>query len=289
MSLHSSFLIDAETRLMGLIGEGISHSLSPLMHNRAAQTLRQNIAYLPLAMPQNQIPGFLEAAWHLGAVGFNVTKPHKGFVASLLGSGAPQSVNTLYRGQTGWLGTSTDGSGFARALEKRGRPLSSFDRIVMMGNGGAALAILEYFATQRDQGEKVPSRVNVLRRTEHRDPILRGAIQGAANLKTLELTPRILATQLAGAGEETLLVQATSAPLHGASLSEFTGALDDFHGALVDLVYGRPSALYFRAVAMDLVAQDGEAMLIEQALLSQEIWWGTSALYEDMALALRRK
>lgn len=289
MKFPSQSLIDGETLIMGLIGEKIAYSVSPLMHNRAAKILRKNIAYLPFSIESTYLESFLEMAWHLGAFGFNVTQPHKAAVAALVGISHRQAINTLYRGENGWMAASTDGPGFERAVKRLGKPLSAFERVVFLGAGGAVLSILEHFADLANEGEKVPPNVVVLRRSNSCDQALMDAIGGAAQLDTLDFFPDNLSIQLAGRAEDTLLVQATSAPLHGDFLSDYVVALDSFQGCLVDLVYGRPSDLYFRGLAKDLLVQDGEPMLIEQARLSQEIWWGRSASYQDMADAIRRK
>src|SRR5690606_39173443 len=79
---------DGTTRLMGLLGERIDYTGSPAIHNHAAAALGINACYLPLSLPGGQVAPFLAAAWHLGALGFNVTTPHKELVARLVpGSG----------------------------------------------------------------------------------------------------------------------------------------------------------------------------------------------------------
>ena len=275
--------VDGNTRLMGLIGQHISYSLSPLMHNRAALQLRENIIYLPLSLPKSQIQNFLEVAWHLGALGFNVTKPYKGHLANLVDCQGRRSINTLYRGEQGWCGASTDGPGFARAIERMGRTLGSFEHLVLLGNGGAAFAILEHLLEMHKEGENCPRRITILRRSNTADSSFEDFSKLGFAIRIRDLSPENRALELTGAASETLCVQATSAPLEGDSMSHYVGSLDRYQGVFIDLVYGQPSALYFRALALDLVAQDGEPMLIEQARLSQQIWWGKSAL------ALRRK
>ncbi len=257
--------IDGATRILGLVGESIEYTMSPAMHNRAAAKLGVNAVYLPFSLPEAKIASFLDLMWGLGAVGFNVTQPHKGAVAKLVPGSGLGSVNTLFRGEHGWTAASTDGEGFARGLLRTGRELGSFAEIVMLGSGGAAQAIVEHLATASLQ-----PKLTTLRRAELQDATA-------------------LTTALAGKGEETLLIQATSAPLKGDDLSSLTPALRDFRGVVCDLVYGKPSALYFAAVGKDLVAQDGEPMLIEQARLAQKLWWGKAAAYDEMAAALRGK
>src|SRR5262245_24031324 len=95
-------LIDGETRRMGVLGEHIAYTLSPRLHNFSANLLGLNVAYLALPLPPEAVSDFLRSAWSLGAVGFNVTTPHKALVAALFPAAGLTSGNTLYRGKTGW-------------------------------------------------------------------------------------------------------------------------------------------------------------------------------------------
>jgi shikimate 5-dehydrogenase len=279
-----SIAIDGETKLMGVVGKKIAYTMSPQMHNRAAQVLGVNATYLPIDLPRAKVKAFLDAAWHMGAAGFNVTQPHKELVAKLFPAKGLASANTLYRGPRGWRAASTDAQGFARGLERLGRGLDSFERMIVLGSGGVTLAILAHVAAMRGG----PREITVLRRDKGRDRALKAAGKGRV-ARIAALSAKELSTSLKGRGAETLLVQATSAPHRGDDLKRLVPGLDGYQGVVVDLVYGKPSALYFTAVARDLVTQDGEAMLIEQARLSQELWWRRSASYELLAAALRGK
>ena len=94
------------------------------------------------------MPGFLTAFWEMGGAGFNVTVPHKELIASMIPGHNLRSVNTVFRGPDGWEATSTDGEGFGRGVERLGTPLSGFKKIVILGNGGAAMAILSWLASR---------------------------------------------------------------------------------------------------------------------------------------------
>lgn len=266
--------VDGQTRLMGVIGHQIAYTRSPAMHNAAAARLGINVVYLPIDLPAAKVEGFLDVAWHMGAVGFNVTTPHKALVASLVKGHRLHSVNTLRRGAAGWEAASTDGQGFVRGLARMGRSLADFDTAVILGNGGAVSAILTQLGDRP---------VRILRRDAARDSELR-----SAQVSFDTFTPEALKRALDGAGARSLLIQATNAPQHGESLAAFVPALAGFSGAVSDLVYAKPSALVAAAHAKGLAAQDGEAMLIEQARLSQELWWGRAAGYEDMRAFLRQ-
>jgi shikimate dehydrogenase len=275
--------IDGETRVFGLLGSKISYTKSPAMHNRAAQILGINAVYLPFNLEADTLSRFLDAAFAMNFDGFNITQPHKELAAQLFGGDRYTSVNTLYRSAAGWSAASTDGEGFDRGLSRLGRELSSFAEVVFIGAGGAVSAVLEYMARTMKQLPKV----TVLRRTDARDELLRQVYGG--RLEFMSLGVDELRNCVGGRKQETLLVQASSAPLKGDDLSELIPAIADFGGKFVDMVYSTPSKLYFAALNADLDAIGGEPMLIEQARAAQKLWWGKSASYEEMLLALRGK
>lgn len=275
--------IDGQTRLMGVIGENIAYTRSPAMHNLAAHSLGINAVYLPIDMPAAALPAFLQAAWAMGALGFNVTRPHKETVAALLPDQGLASINTLYRGPHGWCGASTDAEGLARGLLRIGRQLEDFAHIVILGGGGVVVALLAYLAQQKNNRLK---QVSLIRRDPQNDATLLAATLAAYPLRLAPWGMPALASALASGGESCLLLQASSAPQHGDDLAGLAPALERYQGVVVDLVYGSPSRLVTVARGKGLAVQDGEAMLIEQARLSQELWWGRSLDYDGMRSAL---
>lgn len=271
-------IVNGSTRLVGLIGQRIPYSLSPLIHNTAAKMLHKNCVYVPCDVPSVSVKNLLGTFWDMGAVGFNVTTPHKNLVASLVPGHHLESVNTLYRGTSGWQAASTDGEGFARALDRMGTPLSGYSKVVFLGNGGVVMAIMSYMVHELEgQLETV-----ILRRNATRDHIFRKMMPENYAMQFLDFTPMELKKELSGRSGDTLLVQATDAPLRGDDLRLYTPALEGFHGMVADLVYGKPSALLQKAKEMGLLCQDGLSMLIEQARLSQQFWWQESAPFESL-------
>lgn len=100
----------AQKRLFGLLGSGISHSLSPLIHNYAARKLQQEAVYVLFDSATKKFPDqqFFKAMWDFGVLGFNVTLPFKEAAAKYFGSPGLNSVNTIYRGDGTWKAKSTD-------------------------------------------------------------------------------------------------------------------------------------------------------------------------------------
>jgi shikimate dehydrogenase len=123
-------MISGETRLVGLLGDPVSQSLSPLMHNAAFAARGLDWAYVPLHATTELLEGAVRGLVALGFAGANVTTPHKVAVAELVEAGEP-SVNTLVVREGRLVGHSTDATILAE-LE--------FRRAAIVGDGGAAVA-----------------------------------------------------------------------------------------------------------------------------------------------------
>jgi shikimate dehydrogenase len=126
-------VIGGATRLVGILGWPVEHSLSPRMHNAAFAELGLDWAYVPLPTPPERLAHAVEGLAALGFVGANVTAPHKLAVARICGAEQP-SVNTLLVRDGRVDARSTD----AAILE--GLPS---ERPVVLGDGGAATAFLQ--------------------------------------------------------------------------------------------------------------------------------------------------
>lgn len=274
--------ISGGTKILGIIGQNIAYTQSPAIHNAAIQAFGLDQVYVPFDLPQSALPHLLDAMWQAGAVGFNVTKPHKAWMAQHLKSSL-SSVNTLYRGPQGWLAASTDGEGFVRGLRRIGVQLEALKRLIFLGNGGAVTGILEHLV----QAKHVPEAVALL----SRNPLDLSWYQ--QNLPHTAITNRrFTESELSSllhdpAWQSALLVQASSAPQQGDSLDWLRPALGNFAGPLVDLCYGKQvSGLLDWAKHKGVPHQDGWSMLIEQARKSQELWWGQSLDYQTIATQL---
>ena len=125
--------ITGTTRLVGILGWPVEHSLSPRMHNAAFAELGLDWAYVPLPTPPERLAQAVEGLAALGFVGANVTAPHKLAAARICGAEEP-SVNTLLVRDGRVEARSTD----AAILE--GLPT---EHPVVLGDGGAATAFLE--------------------------------------------------------------------------------------------------------------------------------------------------
>jgi shikimate dehydrogenase len=138
------FEIDTQTKLCGVIGNPVHHSLSPAIHNAAFRKMGLNFAYL--AFPVEVIGDAMKGLRALGNCrGFSVTIPHKLAAMPFLDEVDQTAqhigaVNTIVVENGKLIGYNTDASGALRALREGGAALSG-QRVLMLGSGGAARAI----------------------------------------------------------------------------------------------------------------------------------------------------
>jgi len=126
-------MITGKTKLLGVIGHPIEHSLSPVMHNAAIATLGLDYVYLPLPVKPEDLERAIAGFGAIALVGFNVTIPHKQAIMALLSEISPiakavGAVNTVWRTDSGWSGTNTDVEGFLAPLVNLTPPLLPEER-----------------------------------------------------------------------------------------------------------------------------------------------------------------
>jgi shikimate dehydrogenase len=140
-------MISGKTKLLGVIGYPVEHSLSPLMHNAALESLGLDYVYLPFPIKPDDLATAIQGFSAIGVTGFNVTIPHKQAIMSYLSAIHPSAksvgaVNTVLRKDNHWIGTNTDIEGFISPLQTTYRRNWQQTVAVILGNGGAARAVV---------------------------------------------------------------------------------------------------------------------------------------------------
>jgi len=142
-SLYRADHINSQTRVYGVIGDPIAHSLSPAMQNAGFIARRMNAIYLPFHV--EDLKDFIDSIPRFGIRGFSVTLPHKRSILNYL-NGCDRlaakigAVNTVVVRRAGGLyGYNTDYVGVLRTLQSR-MPLPG-SRVLIIGAGGAARAV----------------------------------------------------------------------------------------------------------------------------------------------------
>ncbi|HEX6988804.1 MAG TPA: shikimate dehydrogenase [Bacillota bacterium] len=270
------------TVLCALLGSPVDHSGSPAMHDAAFAATGRDARYLAFDVSARDLPAAVRGLAALGAAGANVTIPHKERALALAGEVAPRaqrsgSANVLAFRAGRVVADDTDGEGFVRAVAEAGFGLSGVTMVVL-GAGGAARAVT---AAALAAGAR---RVLVHNRSAER------AVELVSRLdphgRRLRAVGRHdLAEALAGAA---VIVNATPLGLRPGDPAPLPGDQPLPPGALaVDLVYAPHETPFVRAArAAGLRAVDGRRMLVWQAALAWEVWFGEIGPVEVMARAL---
>ncbi len=138
--------ITGHTRLIGLLGDPVSHSISPSMHNLAFETLGLDYVYLTFKTNIDEFDRTVAILKQIGARGFNCTMPCKRIAAQCCDELSPaarfmNSVNTVVIEDGKLIGHNTDGVGYMRSVIDAGHDIIG-KQMTLLGSGGASSAIL---------------------------------------------------------------------------------------------------------------------------------------------------
>jgi len=137
--------ISGKTRVCGIIGDPIEHTMSPVMHNAAFKKLGMDYLYVPFRVRKGELGKAIDGIRALNIRGLNVTIPHKVDIIPFLDKLDPLvekigAVNTIVNSDGGLTGYNTDAAGFLQALLEKGIEPEG-KNIVVLGAGGASRAI----------------------------------------------------------------------------------------------------------------------------------------------------
>lgn len=142
--------VSGKTKVLGIFGFPVEHTLSPLMHNAAFKTLGLDMCYLPFKVSPDDLPDAVNAIKALNILGVNVTVPHKEKIIPLLDEVDKEAlfigaVNTIVNKDGRLKGYNTDGRGFIKSLSEAGIHVRG-KKILIIGAGGASRAISYYLS-----------------------------------------------------------------------------------------------------------------------------------------------
>lgn len=269
---------DSGWLLLGVMGDPILHSKSPIMHQAALSELGLQGAYVPLHIRPAGLADAISAVRSLGFRGVNVTIPHKVEVMKYLdevdeGAASIGAVNTIVNDNGRLKGFNTDGIGYVRSLKDEACPELSGKRIAVLGAGGAARAIVYALITEQ------PASISIINRTELKARELAKVWNELADIR--------------GFGEEAsrdvlssadVVINTTSVGMHPAT--ENVPVTPDFirEGAVVsDLIYNPlKTALLRQCEEKQCIVHGGLGMFVNQGAYAFEYWTGRSAPVQAM-------
>ena len=277
-------MINGGTALVGLLGNPVSHSLSPAMHNAALRAMDLNWRYLALPCETDDLKAVLNGLQAAGCQGLNVTIPHKQTVAELCVELSPLArrlgaVNTLVPlSSGGWKGTNTDVEGFLAPLIRswswKGR------QALVVGCGGSARAVvaglqeleLAAITVVGRRAEALRAFINDLQQDEAPlTPCLETDIRLSGLVNEADLVINTTPLGMAQHGHP------SDVPLNPVLWS---GLRAD--AVLYDLIYTpRPTAWLSLGKTRGNRCFDGLEMLVQQGAASLRIWSGRSEVPID--------
>jgi len=279
--------ISGKTRVCGIIGDPIEHTLSPVMHNAAFEELNLDFVYVAFRVRREELREAIIGARSLDVLGLNVTMPHKNAVMRYLDEIDPTArsigaVNTILNDEGRLMGYNTDGIGALKALKENGITPNG-KKLLLLGAGGAGKAIA--FHAARELEELV-----ILNRTPQKAKKLAEVLRREFNKKINgnALSTEIIEEELRDAD---ILVNATSVGMHpdiDQSLVPPSPLRPDL--CVMDIVYNPlETKLAKDAKAVGAKVVSGIEMLVYQGAASFEIWTNRPAPVEVMKQAVLNK
>ncbi len=272
--------VSGKTRVCGVIGDPIEHTLSPIMHNAAFQALGMDYVFCAFKVKPAGVEDAVNGMHALNIRGLNVTMPHKSTVIKHLdrvdlSAQIINSVNTILNKENLLFGFNTDGVGAVKALKENGVELKG-RKVLLLGAGGAARAIAYAMAKEADE-------LAVLNRTVKQAQALAKLLEKACSKKIAagSLSPGDMQSNLQ---DSDILINATSVGMKPkADESPVSPKLLRRDLSVMDIVYNPlETKLAKDAKAAGAKVVSGVEMLIYQGAASFEIWTGKSAPVEVM-------
>jgi len=275
--------ISGKTKICGVIGNPIQHTLSPTIQNAAFTHLNLDFIFTAFKVKATELEIAIQGMRSLNIYGLNVTMPHKNSVINYLDEKDPlvsflNSANTIVNKKGRLFGFSTDGIGAIKALQENGVDLSS-SKVLLLGAGGAGRAIAFSIL------DKVEDLVVL-----NRDPAKIKNLEFDLKLKFNKnihfdlLSENSLKKNLRSSD---VLINATNIGMKpNSNLSIINPKLLTSDLTVMDIVY-TPIETKLLADAKKVGAKtiDGVEMLIYQGAASFELWTDRKAPIEIMRLA----
>ena len=273
-------MLDSQTKLFGILGNPLGHSLSPVMHKYLLNEIGQEGSYEAFEVKENQLAETIRGMKADGFLGFNVTIPCKQAIIQHLDEVDEEAhfigaVNTVHILGNKLFGFNTDGRGFISAVKKRNVQPENYSAIVL-GAGGAARAVI--FNLIRSGVKKLFIFNRTLQRAKNLAREVRDTFQSVEvdfdDLDSKTISSAIKTYQL--------IINATSLGMWpGIREAPYLFKKDGTGLVAIDLIYN-PLQTKFLKFAQEAGAKtlDGLDMFIFQGAASLKIWLGLENIIE---------
>jgi shikimate dehydrogenase len=273
--------VTAGTRLLALLGDPVSHSLSPAFQNAAFRALGLDAVFVALRCGADELPGLLRGIARAGGGG-NVTVPHKALAARTVERPSDAVVRTgacnAYWLEDGAIhGDNTDVAGAAAAVAALLGRDPAGARVLLLGAGGAASAVVCALADAGVEriaiANRTPERAHALAERFHAPGVRINVVGSVDGLAGERFDLAVNSTSLGLKPDDPLPLDPDGVRVEV--------------GAALDLVYARGETRWVHAMrARGVPAADGKEMLIQQGAAAFRGWWGMEPPLEVVRAAL---
>jgi shikimate dehydrogenase len=260
--------------VVGVIGDPVTHSRSPAIHNAAFAALGLDFVYVAFPTPAGRGREAVAAVRALGLAGLNVTMPHKADAAEACdeltaAAAALGSVNTVVHRDGRVVGDSTDGPGLVAALADEGvDPMGR--RVLVLGAGGAARAVVDALGRAGAEVVVAARRADAGARAAALAP--GGTVVGFDDLD-------------ASVAAADVVVNATPIGMQGEPPPFDVRVLRPTQFVYDTVYHPSPTPLLAAVRAREIPCSGGLGMLVHQAALAFVQWTGFDAPLDVMAAA----
>ena len=278
--------LSGKTEVVGIFGDPVAHSLSPLMQNAAIETGGVDAVYVPFHVTAAQLCDAIKGIRAMALRGVNLTIPHKEAACKLVDELDEQAaligaINTIVNDNGHLKGFNTDAIGLLNALKKELEVDVSGLRVLLIGAGGAARAALVALCQAQ------ASWVGIANRTRQRSKDLIAEL--APKFPGTAFAEYPLEEELLAEGREPvdLLINTSAVGLQGESFDFPVTDCVRPGGAVFDMVYASdPTPLVLESQRKELRVADGLGMLSAQGEEAFRLWFGCPPGAQVMRLAL---
>ena len=273
--------ITGKTNLVGLLGQPVNHSLSPIMHNAAYEEMGLDWCYVAMACDSQDLEKSTKALRYLGFKGLNITIPHKQEILKACNklteiANDIQAVNTLIPEKNNqWIGANTDVQGFLTPLKEHTLKNKS---VVVIGCGGSARAVVMGLSSLNIKKVTIISRnestLNIFVKSTRNLLSKKDISIESINNKKLDVSPYI--------EEADLIINTTPIGMNSSNTKQENVPLGhkiwdclSNKTILYDLIYTpRPTNWLKIGQQKNCFTIDGLDMLVEQGAFSIRLWSG---------------
>lgn len=285
--MEVDYRISGKTKILGIIGNPIEHTISPLIHNSISKYLNVDVTYIPFRVEKAGLEAAVKGLKALNIVGVNVTIPYKKDIMKFLDENSKEAilmgaVNTVKNIDGRLYGYNTDAEGFARSFKEEAGTGFKKKKVVLIGAGGAARAMAVKIAKEGAE------EINIINRTISKasdiTEIINNNIENVAYAYSSE---DVMVKDIIKQSD--IIINATSIGMYPDINKSPMYKKNEFssNNIVYDAIYTPSKTKFLRAAEKKgCKIINGLGMLFYQAIFSYEIWTGIK-LNENLIKEIR--